>query len=108
MCRFSSLCFALPLLFSLATHAQQTTLLVDVDHRPQTSLNGPWHYIADPYHDGWGNNPDHPSPGGYAKNMHYVPGGPLIQYDFSRSPTLNVPGDWNSQDKSLFYYEGLL
>ncbi|MGC2637358.1 MAG: glycoside hydrolase family 2 TIM barrel-domain containing protein [Acidobacteriaceae bacterium] len=88
--------------------AQQTTLLVDVDHRPQTSLDGPWHYMPDPYRDGWGSNPDHPSPGGYAKNLHYVPGGPLVQYDFSRSPTLNVPGDWNTQDKSLFYYEGTL
>jgi beta-glucuronidase len=107
MCRFRSLFFILPL-FSLAAAAQQTTLLVDVDHRPQTSLNGPWHYMADPYHDGWGNNPDHPSPNGYAKNAHYVPGGPLQQYDFARSPTLNVPGDWNSQKDSLFYYENLL
>ncbi|HEY6447537.1 MAG TPA: glycoside hydrolase family 2 TIM barrel-domain containing protein [Acidobacteriaceae bacterium] len=93
---------------ALAASAQQTTLLVDVDHRPQISLDGPWHYMPDPYHDGWGSNPDHPTPGGYAKNLHYVPGGPLVQYDFSRSPTLHVPGDWNSQDKSLFYYEGAL
>ncbi|HTV16325.1 MAG TPA: glycoside hydrolase family 2 TIM barrel-domain containing protein [Acidobacteriaceae bacterium] len=86
----------------------QSTLLVDVDHRAQTSLNGPWHYIPDPYREGWGSNPDHASPRGYAANAHYVPGGPLVQYDFAKSPTLNVPGDWNSQDKSLFYYEGLL
>jgi beta-glucuronidase len=93
---------------ALVASAQSTTLLVDVDHRPQTSLNGPWHTIADPYREGWGANPDHASPRGYAANAHYVPGGPLVQYDFSRSPTLTVPGDWNSQDKALFYYEGLL
>jgi beta-glucuronidase len=98
---------ALPFL-ALAAHSQQTTVLVDVDHRAQTSLNGPWHYIPDPVRDGWGSNPDHPSLNGYAKNAHYVPGGPLVQYDFSRSPTLDVPGDWNSQKDSLFYYEGLL
>jgi beta-glucuronidase len=86
----------------------QTTLLVDVDHRPQITLDGPWHYIPDPYREGWGSNPDHASPNGYAKNAHYVPGGPLVQYDFARSPTLDVPGDWNSQKDSLFYYEGLL
>ena len=32
----------------------------------------------------------------------------LIEYDFSKSPTLKVPGDWNTQHDSLFYYEGLL
>jgi beta-glucuronidase len=91
-----------------AVHAQQTTLLVDVDHRPQISLDGPWHYIPDPNREGWGSNPDHASPNGYAKNAHYVPGGALLQYDFAKSPTLDVPGDWNSQKDSLFYYEGLL
>lgn len=107
---FRNACFALALActIALAGHAQQPTLLVDVDHRPQISLDGPWHYIADPVREGWGSNPEHASLNGYAKNAHYVPGGPLIQYDFSRSPTLNVPGDWNSQEKSLFYYEGLL
>lgn len=94
-------------LLASAVHAQQPTLLVDVDHRPQISLDGPWHFLPDPYREGWGSKP-HANLHGYAANAHYVPGGPLVQYDFSRSPTLNVPGDWNSQDKSLFYYEGLL
>jgi beta-glucuronidase len=93
---------------SAQSTSPSTTLLVDVDHRPQTSLSGPWHYVPDPYREGWGGNPDHASPHGYAANAHYVPGGPLVQYDFAKSPTLAVPGDWNSQDKSLFYYEGLL
>jgi beta-glucuronidase len=108
--RFACLLLSLALpLTSAAAHAQNTTLLVDIDHRPQTSLDGPWHYIVDPYRTGWGsNNPDQPGPWGFARNEHYVPGGPLVQYDFSRSPTLSVPGDWNSQKKSLYYYEGLL
>lgn len=97
----------LPLLAASA-HSQQTTLLVDVDHRPQVSLDGPWHYIVDPYRDGWGSSSSEPGAGGFARNLQYVPGGPLVQYDFSQSPTLSVPGDWNSQDKALFYYEGLL
>ncbi len=29
-----------------------------------------------------------------------------VEYDFDRSPTLTVPGDWNTQDERLFYYEG--
>jgi beta-glucuronidase len=32
----------------------------------------------------------------------------LVEYDFSRSPTLKVPGDWNSQRDSLFFYEGTI
>jgi len=111
MCRRSALRLAIASALALLTTAaypQQTTLLVDLDHRPQVSLDGPWHYIADPYREGWGSNPDHASLNGYAKNAHYVPGGPLLQYDFARSPTLDVPGDWNSQKDSLFYYEGLL
>lgn len=77
---FSALFFA-----SLIAAAQQPpTLLVDIDHRPAMSLNGPWHYIVDPYHGGWGSNTsnsDGPSPRGYARDLHYVPGGPLQEYD---------------------------
>ncbi len=87
---------------------QPTTLLVDVDHRPQTSLNGAWHSIVDPYNNGIGNQPDKPNLNGYAKNGHPVAGGALQEYDFAQSPTLQVPGDWNSQKPELFFYEGLL
>jgi beta-glucuronidase len=85
-----------------------TTLLVDVDHRPSISLDGPWHYIVDPYRGGWGSRTDVPGVHGYAANAHYEPGGPLLEYDFAKAPVLQVPGDWNSQKKDLFYYEGLL
>ncbi|MGN0189420.1 MAG: glycoside hydrolase family 2 protein, partial [Candidatus Cryptobacteroides sp.] len=30
----------------------------------------------------------------------------LIEYNFDRNSTLNVPGDWNTQDEKLYYYEG--
>ncbi|MGC2164036.1 MAG: glycoside hydrolase family 2 TIM barrel-domain containing protein [Silvibacterium sp.] len=85
-----------------------TTLLVDVDHRASISLNGPWHFIVDPYRGGWGSRTDVPGVHGYAANAHYKAGGPLLEYDFAKSPVLQVPGDWNSQRKDLFYYEGLL
>ena len=108
MCRRSALLVlsSALALTAIAAYPQQTTLLVDVDHRAQTSLDGPWHFIPDPYREGWGSNPDHASLNGYAKNAHYVPGGPLLQYDFARSPTLDVPGDWNTQRSDLFFYEG--
>jgi hypothetical protein len=28
------------------------------------------------------------------------------EYDFSKAPKLSVPGDWNTQLDSLFFYEG--
>lgn len=87
---------------------QSSTLLVDVDHRAATSLDGAWHFIVDPYRGGWGSNTDEPGTRGYAANAHYKPGGPLLEYDFAKSPVLQVPGDWNSQRQDLFYYEGLL
>jgi beta-glucuronidase len=30
----------------------------------------------------------------------------LIEYDFDKAPTMKVPGDWNTQDERLFFYEG--
>jgi beta-glucuronidase len=84
-----------------------TSLLVDIDHRPSVSLDGAWHYIVDPYREGWGTDPDKPNLNGYAKNAHFD-GTHLVQYDFATSPVLQVPGDWNSQHDPLLFYEGLL
>ena len=30
----------------------------------------------------------------------------LIEYDFDKAETMQVPGDWNTQDQRLFFYEG--
>ena len=30
----------------------------------------------------------------------------LVEYDFDRSDSIRVPGDWNTQKEKLFYYEG--
>lgn len=95
-------------LSTVASAQSAATLLVDVDHRPSVSLDGPWHFIVDPYRGGWGSHTDVPGVHGYAANQHYTPGGRLLEYDFSKSPVLQVPGAWNTQRKDLFYYEGLL
>lgn len=97
-----------------ASLAQQPlrTLLVDVDHRPATSLDGNWHYLVDAdgsgLYDGTGKVRDD----GYAANQHpQITGerhGYSPEYDFAPAPTLKVPGDWNTQDPKLFHYEGVL
>ena len=53
-------CSLFPFRTLLAAAQQSSTLLVDVDHRPTISLDGPWHFIVDPYHGGWGSNSDVP------------------------------------------------
>jgi beta-glucuronidase len=87
----------------------QPTLLVDVDHRAALDLDGDWHYIVDPYQTGLYNFHHEIKPNGYFENLEApaTPNG-LLEYDFAKSPTLKVPGDWNTQQKSLYYYEGLL
>ena len=104
---FASILFlSLPAIAQTST-LQPTTLLVDIDHRPSVSLDGAWHYIVDPYRNGWGDDPEHPRLGGFAKNAHFN-GTDLLEYDFAASPVLQVPGDWNSQHENLFFYEGLV
>ncbi|MEQ1514961.1 MAG: glycoside hydrolase family 2 TIM barrel-domain containing protein, partial [Usitatibacteraceae bacterium] len=46
------------------------------------------------------------SPSAFYNDTHPKNKSDLVEYDFDTSPTLNVPGDWNSQKENLFYYEG--
>ncbi len=87
-------------------------VIADVFARQATSLNGKWNYIVDPYDTGYFDyrrkpfDEDGKVTGGYALDRQARNKGDLIEYNFNTSPTLNVPGDWNSQSDKLFYYEG--
>ena len=67
--------------------------------RECVSLNGPWHYFADPQEQGLNKY-------GYFRNAKPQRPSDLIEYDFDASPTMQIPGDWNTQDERLFMYEG--
>jgi beta-glucuronidase len=88
------------------------TVIADVFARPTTSLNGKWNVIVDPYDTGYFDYRRQPYDaggkvsGGYALDHQAKDKTELVEYNFETSPTLNVPGDWNSQDDKLFYYEG--
>ncbi len=97
-----------PSLHAQSEDTPQTIVLTASDHRPSTSLNGDWHTIVDPYGNGLYDSHGKIRSDGYAKNAKEVPHGRPIEYDFSKSPTLRVPGDWNTQRESLMYYEGPL
>jgi beta-glucuronidase len=99
------------LLSPLATLAED--LLTNVANRKITSLNGPWHYIVDPYETGYFNyrgqaydRQKENSNSAFYNDYHAKNRSELVEYDFDKSPTLMVPGDWNSQKGNLFYYEG--
>jgi beta-glucuronidase len=46
--------------------------------------------------------------GGFGLDARAAGKSDLVEYNFDASPTLTVPGDWNSQDDQLLYYEGTL
>jgi beta-glucuronidase len=82
--------------------------LVNIDHRQTISLNGDWHTITDPYATGLYNFHGKPRTDGYFMNGKQESGGEPVEYDFRKSPGLHVPGDWNTQRESLFFYEGIV
>lgn len=100
----------LAVILLLAAHlfAQSTPLLVDVDHRASTSLDGAWHAIVDPYGNGLYNADGSINLHGYGENRQPKSKSDLVEYSFAKSPTLQVPGDWNTQRKDLLFYEGVV
>ena len=101
--------FLLVVFFSGECLAQQR-LLANILSRKTISLNGKWQYIIDPYETGFRNyrwdernendreaywNSDVPENKTDRKEHGYD-----VKY------SLNVPGDWNSQDAKFLYYEG--
>ena len=82
------------------------TLLIDADNRASISLDGDWHVIVDPYDNGYYDFRMQLRADGYFLNEKKGTTNKLIEYDFAKSAPLKVPGDWNSQRDSLFFYEG--
>ncbi|NYF78221.1 glycoside hydrolase family 2 protein [Granulicella arctica] len=92
----------------IAAAQSQPTVLVDIDHRTTVSLDGDWHTIVDPYFGGLYSFHHQIKKDGYFQDAEPANKNQLIEYNFAKSPTLKVPGDWNTQRDSLFYYEGPL
>ena len=96
-------------IFTLATASaepQPAPLIANIENRKTISLNGTWHYIVDPYDNGYYNYRHEPRGDGYFLNAHPKSKQELVEYNFAASDTLQVPGDWNTQKKDLFLYEG--
>jgi beta-glucuronidase len=98
-------------LASLAGLVAHATPLINAAGRQALALNGRWHVIVDPYDNGYVNyrlqrfDASAKPNGGYFLDRKPATPAELIEYDFDTSASLNVPGDWNSQDDKLLYYE---
>lgn len=109
---FPRLTPTLGLLALVSTLLAGSPPLLNVYARSGKTLNGQWHTIVDPYENGYYNyrldpfDASDPATGGYFLDRRERDKSDLVEYDFDTSPTLMVPGDWNSQRPELFYYEG--
>jgi beta-glucuronidase len=92
---------------SLCLAQQPAPLITNIEHRSTISLNGPWHAIVDMYDVGYREyqtlRPSADS--GFFRNAKQKNKSELVEYDFDKSESLKVPGDWNSQRDSLLFYE---
>src|ERR1035437_9842857 len=90
---FSLVCFCLLLNHLLSAQ----TSMGNVSGRKLISLNGKWQVIIDPNDNGERN--------GIGKDAKAKGKTDFLEYSFDESPSLNVPGDFNSQMPELTYYE---
>jgi beta-glucuronidase len=88
--------------------AQQTDLIGNPVGRKTISLDGQWQTIIDPYESGYYDYRYQPSANGYFKDAKPKTRSDLVEYDFDTSATLKVPGDWNTQEERLLFYEGTI
>jgi len=100
------------LLLPIISFAQEN-LLINAYNRTTTSLNGSWMYIVDPYENGYFNyryeafdKQSNPGNGAFFTNAKPKNPSDLIEYNFDKMDSITVPGDWNTQKKELYYYEG--
>ncbi len=102
------------LFLSVSFSVANAQLVQNIFGRKHTSLNGRWNYIIDPYEMGYYDYRHEPfdqtksGKGGFYDDREQVNKSELIEYNFDLSPTMKVPGDWNSQVEKLQFYEGTI
>lgn len=82
--------------------------IINVYNRPCSSLDGQWQIITDPMEIGYYNHRYKPNPNGFFRNKKVSNKTELLEYNFETGDRLNVPGDWNSQNRELLWYEGTI
>ena len=93
-------------LFCCGQRAQGLPLLGNISGRQTVSLNGEWNYIVDVQEEGYYDYRMRPTSWGFFRDEKPQSPKDLVEYDFDKSPSMQIPGDWNTQDDRLFFYEG--
>ena len=96
----------LSMLTGMALAQKEVPAPQNVYARQSISLNGDWNYFVDQQEQGYYDYRMNPTRWGYFVNAKPQRPSDLVEYDFDASPTMHVPGDWNTQDSQLFLYEG--
>ena len=99
----SMILLVIGVLFSMMTKAETLPLIQNVNAYEGTTLNGKWHYIVDVQEEGYYDYRMNPTRWGFFQNAKPQRPEDLIEYDFDKSPTMQIPGDWNTQDERLFF-----
>ena len=94
------------MVFPQAWAAENMSLIQNVNAYETMSLNGEWNYIVDVQEEGYYDYRMKPMQWGFFQNAKPQRPEDLIEYDFDKSPKMRIPGDWNTQDERLFFYEG--
>ncbi|MBR4366632.1 MAG: beta galactosidase jelly roll domain-containing protein [Bacteroidaceae bacterium] len=93
-------------MMTVAVEAQEVPQVANIMSRETMSLNGDWHYIVDVQEEGYYDYRMNPTRWGFFRNAKPQKPEDLIEYDFDKAATMRIPGDWNTQDERLFFYEG--
>jgi beta-glucuronidase len=81
-------------------------LITNVPNRDVTPLNGDWDYIVDRYEVGYYDYRLQPSERGFFRDQQPESESDLVEYSFEASDKMFIPGDWNSRDEKLYFYDG--
>lgn len=112
------LLLAAALLAACARHPAREPILINegtsplvghVHGRSLTCLDGAWNTLVDIYETGYYSYRRTPIPVGsswFMDRSFFADPTHLVEYDFDAAPTLEVPGDWNTQRPELYLYEG--
>ena len=93
------------MLFSVA-FSQDIPQITNILSRDKISLNGNWNYVVDVQEEGYYDYRMNPTDWGFFLNQKPQRPEDLIEYDFDKAPTMQIPSDWNTKDEKLFFYEG--
>lgn len=86
--------------------AQEVKAPLNVYGRSVTSLNGMWKYFVDQQDIGYYDYRMNPTRWGFFLDAKPRNVSDLVEYNFDDSKSMKVPGDWNTQDEQLYWYEG--